>query len=225
MTERRRAARFAVEGGGRTLTVSPVEILNMSVGGAAFRTVARLNVGDEYTLRLEVGGRTIVVLGVVAWCTVTELEKRGDDTIPVYAVGMRFPGILSKEGQGLVEFIDEHKLILEHRLAGLRFRVDGPAAVEHPRQYTVRMVSAHGMLIESDQPMGEGDERPFEIALEGQAPIHVRGRVAYCKEKLDETPRHFAIGIEFVDKAPAEAERLEDVLKALASPESPPAPA
>ena len=60
MDERRRVARFEVESGhGTMISTTPVEILNMSLGGLAFRTETRLQIGEEYTVTLDVAGRTV----------------------------------------------------------------------------------------------------------------------------------------------------------------------
>ena len=62
--EQRRAPRFVVEGIQGTMTsASQVEILNMSISGAAIRLDRNLRVGGEYSLRLELNDTVLAVKG------------------------------------------------------------------------------------------------------------------------------------------------------------------
>jgi hypothetical protein len=216
MDERRRVARFEVESGhGTMISTTPVEILNMSLGGIAFRTQTRLAIGEEYTVTLDVAGRTVKMRGVVAWSVLGGLESRGGETVPVYSVGMKFQGAIPDAGEGLLQPVDGPPVAVEQRLAGVRFHLDGQASIAHPLRYTVRVISMHGMLIEIDHPMKVDEILPLEITLEDEAPIRARGRVASCHERLQQHPKHYDVGFEFKEMPDDDRARLSRVVKAL----------
>jgi len=215
MGERRREARFDVETGhGTMLSTSPVDIINVSLGGLAFRTETRLQIGEEYTVTLDVAGKSIAMRGVVAWSVLGGLETRGRETVPVYSVGMKFQGAFSEGGESLLAAA-ENPVAVEQRLAGVRFRLDGQASIAHPFRYQVRVISMHGMLIEIDHPMKVDEVLPLEISLEDEAPIHCRGRVASCHERLQQYPKHYDVGFEFMQMPDEDNARLTRVVKAL----------
>jgi hypothetical protein len=212
--ERRREARFDVETGhGTMLSTSPVDIINISLGGLAFRTGTRLQVGEAYTVTMDVAGKRVAMRGVVAWSVLGGLEIRGGETVPVYSVGMKFHGAFTEDGQSLLAAADP--VAVEQRVAGVRFHLDGQASIAHPLRYTVRVISMHGMLIEIDHPMKVDEVLPLEISLEDEAPIHCRGRVASCQEQLHEHPKHYDVGFEFKQMPDEDNARLARVVKAL----------
>lgn len=214
--ERRREARFDVESGhGTMISTSPVEILNMSLGGLAFRTETRLQIGEEYTVTLDLAGRTVKMRGIVAWSVLGGLESRGGETIPVYSVGMKFHGALGEAGEGLLRPMEASPVAVEQRLAGVRFHLDGQASIAHPLRYAVRVISNHGMLIEIDHPMNVGEVLPLEISLEDETPIRCHGRVASCHERLQQHPKHYDIGFEFTEMPEEDRARLAKVVKSL----------
>ena len=108
--------------------------------------------------------------------------------------------------------------MVEQRLAGVRFHLDGHASIAHPLRYEVRLISMHGMLIEIDHPMKVDDVLPLESpSLDEEAPIHVAGRVASCHERLQQRPKHYDVGFEFKHMADEDHARLARVVKALST--------
>src|SRR5688572_19402651 len=216
MDERRREARFDVESGhGTMLSTSPVDIINVSLGGIAFRTETRLQVGEEYTVTLDVAGKSVAMRGVVSWSVLGGIETRGGETVPVYSVGMKFQGAFTEAGDDLLAEATS-PIAIEQRLAGVRFHLDGQASIAHPLRYQVRIISMHGMLIEIDHPMKVDEVLPLEISLEDEAPIRCHGRVASCQERLQQHPKHYDVGFEFKQMPDEDNARLARVVKALA---------
>ena len=215
MDERRREARFDVETGhGTMLSTSPVEIINISLGGLAFRTETRLLVGEEYTVTLDVAGKSVAMRGIVAWSVLGGLESRNGETIPIYSVGMKFHGAFTEGGDNLLVSAAD-PVAVEQRLAGVRFHLDGQASIAHPLRYEVRIISMHGMLIEIDHPMKVDEVLPLEISLEEEAPIRCHGRVASCQERLQQHFKHYDVGFEFKQMPAEDNARLARVVKAL----------
>jgi Tfp pilus assembly protein PilZ len=222
-SDSRRAPRFTVENlPGRAVTSSEVEIVNMSLGGVAFRVERHLRIGEPYTLKLELGDQVVAVTGEVVWCLLTELRKEASgETTPVYSAGMRIEGVLSDAAQGLLRFLDRHKIVEENRLGGVRLHVEGRGRLDLPEDYAVRILSLSGMLVETARPLKPGDELPMEIQQPGgEPPLRFRGRVASCTEAMDRAPRHYDVGIEFADMPAGERERLAHLVESVSKVDS-----
>jgi PilZ domain len=218
--DHRRQPRFVVEGlHGRMTFASEVEIVNMSLSGVALKLDRRLNIGTEYTLKLEVNDKTLAVKGLIVWSALDERKKgpRGEDVL-VYSAGMKFTDVLTQRLMELVAFIDENKLIEEKRLGGVRFYIDAPgkALLDVPRPYHVKVISIRGMLIEADYRMELEARCPMEMTMrEGEPPLCFVGRVAFCGEASTESGLH-QLGIEFVDLSSADRRRLDSFIQSLA---------
>jgi hypothetical protein len=217
--EQRRAPRFVVEGIQGTMTsASQVEILNMSISGAAIRLDRNLRVGGEYSLRLELNDTVLAVKGVVVWSVLSEIQKgREDETKPFYSAGMKFKDILSQRLMELLEFIDQHKIVQENRLGGLRFHIDAPgkALLDVPQSYRVRVISLSGLLMETDQPLDLRHDYPMEVTLESGDVLRFTGRVAYCGAPAEGAPKRYEIGVAFADMPPADRARLAKFIETL----------
>jgi PilZ domain-containing protein len=226
--EQRRAPRFVVEGIHGTMTsASQVEILNMSISGAAIRLDRNLRVGGEYSLRLELNDTVLAVKGLVVWSVLSEIQKgREDETKPFYSAGMKFKDILSQRLMELLEFIDRHKIVQENRLGGLRFHIDAPgkALLDVPQSYRVRIISLSGLLMDTDVPLELHQSYPMEMAIEGGDVIRFRGRVAYCSDPSEGSPKRYEIGVAFAEMTAADRARLGKFIETLSRKRQPPSP-
>jgi Tfp pilus assembly protein PilZ len=216
--KRRRHARFTVEDvRGHLVLSSNVEVLNLSLGGVAIRADRRLNIGVEYTLKLELGDRFVALPGVVVWSVLSGMRKAGGEDVPQYSAGLKFAGVLTDKLQGLIEFIDENKLVEEHRLAGLRFQVEAPgkAVLDTLESYRVRLISLSGMLIEADRALETERVYAMFVQLSGGERLSFSGRVASCAAANGDGPRRYRIGIAFVEMPAAERRRLQTFVTSL----------
>jgi len=189
-----------------------VEIANLSLGGVALKADRRLNIGSEYTLKLEREGQAVELTGLVMWSTLSALAKdESGESVAQYSAGLRFSGLFNEEVQSLMHFIDGNRVLPEQRLAGLRFTIDAPdrAVLQGPEHYRVRLVSRSGMLIEADVPLEAEHLYTMELELpDGGPSVHFKGRVASFDEVLDATPRHYEVGVEFLELSDADELRL-----------------
>jgi hypothetical protein len=217
--EQRRAPRFVVEGVHGTMTsASQVEVVNMSISGAAIRLDRNLRVGGEYSLRLEMNDGVIAVKGVVVWSVLSEIQKgREDETKPFYSAGMKFQDILSPRLMELLEFIDQHKIVQENRLGGLRFHIDAPgkALLDVPQTYRVRVISLSGLLMETEQPLELKQAYPMEVTLDSGESVRFTGRIAYCSSPKDPGSKRYEIGVAFEEMAAADRARLSKFVESL----------
>jgi hypothetical protein len=208
-----------VEGVHGTMTsASQVEILNMSISGAAIRLDRNLRVGGEYSLRLDLNDTVLAVKGVVVWSVLSEIQKgREDETKPFYSAGMKFQDILSQRLMELLEFIDQHKIVQENRLGGLRFHIDAPgkALLDVPQTYRVKVISLSGLLMETEQPLELRQSYPMEVTLESGEAVRFAGRVAYCSAPTDPGSKRYEIGVAFEEMAAADRARLSKFVESL----------
>ncbi len=212
MDEKRRHPRFSVQGlQGTVMFSTPVEIVNMSLGGAAVRADMRLNIGREYVLRLEVDNQGLNVKGVVVWSTLSGLRRNeAGEMVSQYSAGLRFRDVVTDQLSRLLEFIDQNKVNPEKRLAGLRFRISaGMAVIDATQSYEVELISLSGMLIRTDQDLVIEGLHPMELLPPNEPSIHFTGRVASSIEIHEDGPAFHEVGIEFVQMAPNDRARLD----------------
>jgi hypothetical protein len=218
MSEKRRHKRFVVEGiEGTLMFTTDVEILNISINGVALRAKRRLEIGREYTLKLEYKDRIVSLAGVVVWSVLSELHRdKHAENVPFYKAGMKFTDVISNKMAKLLEFIETYKLTEEHRL-NVRFSVTSPdkAILGGPYNYQVKKISGSGMLIETDMPLDLEERLPMEFFPEGENPIKFMGRIASCIEITSAVPKHYDIGVEFVEMAKDDESRLKQFIETL----------
>jgi hypothetical protein len=219
--DRRRWPRLTVENiHGRLMATSEVEILNMSISGAAIKLERRLTMGGHYNLRLEQDGTPLSVETEVVWSVLSEFRRSEDgDEGPVYSVGLKFVDMMTPRIQSLLSFIDEHKIIDEKRLGGLRLHIDAPgkATLDTPEGYRVLVMSRSGMLIETDHGTEIDGVCSMELTLPTGPPLRFSGRVATHKARLEDDGPRREIGIEFLDLSHSDQERLVKYLDSLGS--------
>ena len=79
MKEKRRYKRFIIEGMDvqcRMFFTTEVKILDISFGGVALSLNKRLNMGQEYTLKIESESNTMSLKGIVVWENMASLITR-----------------------------------------------------------------------------------------------------------------------------------------------------
>ncbi len=113
MSEKRRHRRFGVDVTAVSGTVSPataVKIVDISSSGISIKADRRLQIGNEYPLRLADKERVIRVKGTVIWSSLVESRKKENgETVPVYRSGMRFNGLSESEAAAVLHFIERYK--------------------------------------------------------------------------------------------------------------------
>jgi hypothetical protein len=141
--------------------------------------------------------------------------------VPEYSAGLRFKDIFTERLLRLMAFIDHHKVFEEHRVGGMRFRIDAPgkALLDSPEEYRVKLISRSGMLIETQHALELDKVYPMEISPSDAPAIRFNGRVASAMEAADEGPGSFEFGIEFVSLPAEDDARLQAFIEALARPE------
>lgn len=221
--EKRLHRRFVVEGiEGTLMFATDVEILNISINGVALKANRRLEIGREYTLKLEYMEKSVSLNGIVVWSVLSELGMgQRDEKVPIYKAGMKFTNVISDKMVNLLDFIEENKVAPDNRLT-IRFDVKAPdrASLNGPHNYKVKKVSNSGMLIVADMPFEAEDRFPMEIYLHGDKSVRVLGRVASCLEVTEEDPKHYDIGIEFLEISRNDRAKFNEFIESLSLTQS-----
>jgi c-di-GMP-binding flagellar brake protein YcgR len=230
MPEKRRHERFIVgilEITGRMTFVRDVRIHDMSIGGVAVTVDRRLDLGSEYTLKIEGKGRTLSLRGVVVWSLLNEslMDARGN-VVPVYKAGLKFVDISQEQVTEIERFIEDHKKELGRevdltKVVGtrlhVRFKIEHPqkAVLNFYENYKVKKISLGGMLIESKYELNIDDRFPMEIMLTDEKSMKFIGRIASCLPRESKKEAQYDIGVEFHDVSERNKSMLYEFIRLL----------
>jgi hypothetical protein len=218
-SEKRRFKRYSIDGiHGSVLYLSELNVLNISVEGAAIETTKRLDINREYTFKITYKDTILNLRGHVVWALLSYREKKdSEEIIPVYRAGIMFTDTLSEKANTLLSFIEENKIkTLEKRLGGMRFKIANSKKVKinYPYKYEVKKISLSGMLIETEYPLDLNSHYDIELYLNKNI-LNVVGRIANC-EKIDlHNVTKYSIGVEFIKIPDNDIKILKDFLTSL----------
>jgi hypothetical protein len=217
IVERRHSPRYPVEGVQGTLHVSTgAKILNMSLTGMAVETDTQMRVSRSYSLALRHDEDFVLRLsGTVVWCHLRTLRKtESGETKSVYHAGFRFDDTLTEKAIELTHFLEATAVIaVEQRISGrFKLKFAKPVDLDTAYQFTVKTISASGVLIETEMPAAVGTVFDMETNLHG-ASLEVRGRVVHSREVRDaQRGRVSLLGIEFVQIKDKDRRALEEYI-------------
>ena len=231
MENKRRHNRFAIDSmkiKGRIMLSKIVDIIDISLGGISLKTDRRLNIDNEYILKIEEKGLHFSVKASVVWASLHESRKSANgDLVPIYAVGMKFNDASNDKISELIKFIaspgQEKQVAAATRLAkDLRFHMrlrisdKGKAVLDCPEEYAIRTISMGGMLIETGNALPVEEKIPMEISLPENNSINFLARVVSCTPVTDKSPEAYAIGIEFLNMPSDHSKLLDGFISLLA---------
>lgn len=217
--EGRRHKRYIVDGiQGNVLYPADLEILNISIDGAAIETTKWLDLNREYTLKVKYKDIVLNLRGRIVWAVLTSKEKKGfGEVIPVYRAGVRFSDTLSEKTTMLINFIEENKIrTLEKRLVGVRFKIVTPqdTKIDYPYKYEVKKMSLSGMLVETEYALDLNSNYDIELFLTDNV-LNIIGRIAYCEKIDSDDDIKYKIGIEFAEVSDNDRGLLKEFLNTL----------
>jgi hypothetical protein len=194
---------------GKIMFSKIVDIIDISIGGISLKTDRRLNIGNEYAVKIDEKGIGFSLKAIVMWASLLECIKSDiGDLTPIYAVGMKFKDLSDDKISELVQFIDAHKQ-MERGAGGarhaedirfhMRFHVSpsGNAALTCSGVYTIRTISMGGMSIETGNALEIEQRLPLEILFPGESRVNFFARVVTCTP-IEDTLQ-YAIGLEFLN--------------------------
>lgn len=212
--EKRRHKRLTLKStkiNGKIMFSKVVDIIDISLGGISLKTDRRLNIGNEYVLKIDEKGVGFSLKAIVIWASLHEcIKSPAGDLTPIYAVGMKFSDVSDTAISELIQFIDSNKLMEQSAGEGrgakeirlhMRFQVSpgGKAALTCSDIYTIKTISMGGMLIETGNALDVEKRLPLEISLPEDNTINCFVRVVTCTPIPDRDAGQYKIGLEFVD--------------------------
>jgi len=208
MHDTRRYKRFKLndlEVNGKMVLATEVKVINISISGISLRANRRLNIGSDYTLKLE-GRRIISLRGTVVWSSLIETSKGSQgEMMPVYSAGIQFKDMSTERITELNKFIESHKIEELHVTGStrlnIRFHIKDPenAVLIYPDNYKVKTISLGGMLIECSLNFEIESRIPMEMFIHDDNPLKFVGRVASSRVIDKEGQKQYHVGIEFLD--------------------------
>ncbi len=208
MHEKRRYKRYKLndlEVHGKMALATEVKVIDISISGIALKANRRLNIGSDYTLKLE-GGKTISLRGTVVWCSLIDNKKGSKgEMIPIYSAGMQFKDMSNERTTELQYLIESHKKEEVHVIGSstrlnIRFHIKDPenSILIYPDNYIVKTISQGGMLIECQRNFEIESRMPMEMFIHDDTPLKFVGRVASCREIDKNGEKKYDTGIEFL---------------------------
>jgi hypothetical protein len=219
MDNKRRYRRRAVEGiYGNVLSTAGVEVLNISISGAAVQTARRLELNRAYTFKIKYRDRYLTFRGRVVWATLfSRVDRDSKNIVPVYRAGIKFTETLSEKTEMLLDFIEDNKVrVLENRSLGMRFKIERPEDVklDFPYSYTVKKLSQGGMLMETEHALDINSIHDIELYIGGHK-LNIVGRIVNCGNCASEDFAKYEVGIEFLTMSDEDRNSLESFLNTL----------
>lgn len=210
--ENRKNKRYVVEGlQGNVLYTSDIEVLNISIDGAAIETPRRLEINREYSFKIKFGENLLNLRGKVVWAfLISKLNKDTGTVMPVYRAGIKFTDTLSEKALMLQNFINQNRTRkLENRLGGVRFKLSGNKTmqVDVPHEYKVKKISISGMLVETEIPLEIDSQCEMELFINSHS-LRIITKISNIREIADESIKKYEVGIEFLKMS----EQDEDIL-------------
>jgi hypothetical protein len=223
MQDRRRFKRYStdvMEINGKMVLAKSVKILDISVGGVCFQTEKRLNIGSEYTFKMEGKGRVLAVKGFIVWAILSgSLADSDGNIIPIYKAGMKFIDVSDEKINEIVNFIEDHKKDVDrqvdlHITSGnrlfVRICIEDPekAMLNYHGSYKAKNISLGGMLIESEHSLEIESKLPMEMILNEELSIKFEGRIINCLLVKDKDIEYYDIRVEFIEMSEKNKEIL-----------------
>jgi c-di-GMP-binding flagellar brake protein YcgR len=217
--DNRRSKRHVVEGiEGNLLYTSDIEVLNLSIDGAAIETAKRLELNRTYTFKIKYNDSFISLRGHVVWAIlVSKVDKNNGAVTPVYRAGIRFTDSLSEKAKMLMQFIEDNRIKKrENRLGGVRFNISSTEhmKVDLPHEYKVIKISLSGMLVDIAYPLVIESHYNIELFINSHN-LKIVGRVVYSREVVVDNAAKYEIGIEFFEISEYDERILQEFLDTL----------
>jgi hypothetical protein len=231
MGERRRFRRFSVDimdMNGRMVLATYVKILDISLGGVSFKADRRLNIGGEYSLKIEGKGMELTVKGIVVRSSLSESTKdsRGN-VVPIYMAGMQFTDVAVEKLKEVAEFIKSNLREADKKVdlfspSGRRLYVRvyletaEKSLLKFYESYKIKNLSLGGMLIETECALEIEITLPLQIFLTEDKSIALTGRIISCVRTAEREHERYNVGIEFLDIPEKDRETLQEFIRVLA---------
>jgi Tfp pilus assembly protein PilZ len=227
MQDKRRHKRFRVELveiNGQMSLADKVQILDISLGGISLKADRRLNIGNEYLIKLQEKGKNLSVKGTVVRSELSGIEQKANGQgVSIFTVGMMFKEGLAEKLADFLEPIEQARKkedtpsVADRRL-NVRFNITTPQekTLSYPLQFKVKTISLGGMLIQTEQAVEINSKIPMELSLNADTAVKFIGRVVSCTMTEHTGRANYDIGVEFTGLADEDTTLLKTFIDYLA---------
>ncbi|MDH5203331.1 MAG: PilZ domain-containing protein [Nitrospirota bacterium] len=200
---------------GNILYPSDLNIINISIDGAAIETKKRLELNKEYSFKIKLEDSFLHLNGRVVWSILSQKEKKDSgEFFPVYKAGVRFTNILTEKANILMKFIEDKRLkTYERRFGGIRVKITSSddVKIDLPYKCKVKEISFLGMLVETECPLNLNVNYEVELIINENL-IIVIGKVSNCVKIDSEGVDKYDIGIEIMKMSDKDKELLKSFI-------------
>jgi len=208
-SQKRRYPRFVVKGmdiQSKIICAEPIQLSNISVGGACIITRMSLNSGNKVLIRINRNRIQHPLLGAVIWESPSGgVFCRDGMDLPLYKAGIQFKGVTTGTLVQLKDFMriagvpEEKPYVETDKPSALRYVVtrEEGAILNYPTSYTVKKISLGGMLVEANYKLDVEQKYPMALFLPNEGhPVKFNGRIV-SQFQLPGRGSSFDTGIEF----------------------------
>jgi hypothetical protein len=215
MSEKRAHKRYEVDFLGITTSAihaGNIEIIDISLNGIALLAPQRLNIGKQYSIKIQSKGKALSIKGIVIWSHISSIRKAFDgDIIPVYKAGLEFIDGVKYSRDDLAGFIETHRKKVDQEDESEyspgkdlrryhRARVNTPVKAfitDKTQCHPVKNLGYGGLCMECQRPMKINSAMPMMLNLSEDSFIVFKGRITSCLLNKKASAKVYTIGIEF----------------------------
>ena len=238
MTEKRAHKRYAVnllDITSAIIQVNNIEIIDISLNGISLHANRRLNIGEQYSVKIQAKEKALSFKGVVIWSKISRIHNGSQcDVIPVYSAGLKFIDVSKSFVDDINIFIESHKLYekiendtedytvnsypMEFTRRYHRFLVNTPVEafiIDQTQYLLLKDLSYGGLRIESKKPIKINSYIPMMLSFADDKFIIFQGRVSSCHLNKKASPKTYTLGIEFNEMSLKDRKLLAEYIRLL----------
>ncbi len=185
--------------------ISQVDIIDISLGGAALKVDRKLNIGKECLVMLEYKQKRVNAKGTVVRSELIGIEEKADgETITIYSVGLSFTDESAGKVKDFLSLIDTNKKTqmpvqadsLHH---DVRFSIitSSEKVLNLPTNFGVQDISQKGIIIHTDLQLKTDSVVLLELSIDAFEPASFVGKVVSSRMVRDKTMSYYSIRVEF----------------------------
>jgi len=214
---------------------SDIKAIDISLNGISVHATRRLNIGEKYDIKLQLGGKTLNLRGVVIWAKISKMQSGSNgDIIPVYTGGMELTDVSKHLRDQINHFIGAYKKgndIKSNKGDNAhesdpkeclrlypRFQVNTPAEAfitDQTQRLPVQDLSFGGIRVKRSQPIKINSEIPMMLNFLEDKFILFKGRVTSCRLIKKASPRLYTIGIAISEMSMKDRKILSEHIRLL----------
>ena len=215
------------------IQTSNIEIIDISPKGISLQAPRRLNIGEEYNLKLRSNRKALSINGIVLWSKINGIHDGvNGDVIPVYIAGLEFIDVTKLLRDEINNFIESHKIeniaeeeaeweecdIVQELRHYPRVPVNTPLdafIIDQSQLLSVKDLSFGGIRLECKQAIKIHSSIPMMMNFSAEKFIVFKGKVTFCRLIKKIFPKMYTVGIAFSDMSMEDRKILTESIRLL----------